>query len=137
MTLNQLLLPLSTLKRVGPALGKSLTKLIGRDRVFDLLLHRPVRAEKILFCPRLFEVKSDELVIIKAKVESHVKPYTARQPYKVICYSPTGYVNLVFFKIFPSQIAKMPIGQEIAILGRLQKVSGENQIVHPQEILPA
>ena len=134
---NSLLLPLSTLKRVGPTLTTFLTKLVGQNRIFDLLLHKPSRAEKISIKPRLFEVKNDELVIIKAKVESHVKPATPRQPYKVICYTPTGYVNLVFFKIFPSTISKMPIGAEIAILGNLQKLSSENQIVHPLEILPA
>lgn len=137
MVTPQLLLPISSLKRVGPTLTQFLSKLVGGNKVFDLLLHKPIRAEKILLRPRLFEVSNDALVIITAKVESHVKPANSRQPYKVICYTPTGYVNLVFFKIFPSQIAKMPIGHEIAILGNLQKLSGENQIVHPQEILPA
>lgn len=132
-----LLLPLSTLSRVGPTLTKFLTKLVGQNRVFDLLLHKPVRAEKILIQPRLFEVSHDTLVIIKAKVESHTKPANSRQPYKILCYTPTGYVTLIFFKIFPSQISKMAIGSEIAILGHLQKINGSNQIVHPQEILPA
>jgi ATP-dependent DNA helicase RecG len=132
-----LLLPISSLKRVGPTLTSFLTKLVGQNKIFDLLLHKPIRAEKILFCPKLFETPNDSLIILKAKVESHAKPAKSRQPYKVICYTPSGYVNLVFFKIFPSQIAKMPIGSEIAILGYLQKLSGENQITHPQEILPA
>lgn len=137
MSNNQLLLPLSSLSRVGPTLTKFLTNLVGKNRVFDLLLHQPLRAEKILVQPRLFEVNNDSLVIIKAKVESHIKPSNSRQPYKVICYTPTGYVNLIFFKIFPSQISKMQVGSEIAILGNLQKLNGENQIVHPQEILPS
>jgi ATP-dependent DNA helicase RecG len=137
MNTKLLLSPLSNLNRVGPALSKALAKLISQNKVFDLLLHKPVAMEKILFCPRLFEVKNDELIIIKLKVESHVKPANPRQPFKVICYNPTGYVNLVFFRIFPGQIAKMPIGSEIAVLGHLQKSSGENQIIHPQEILPA
>ena len=132
-----LCLPLSSLKRIGPTLTKFLTRLVGQNKIFDLLLHQPVRAEKILISPRLFEVPNDAIVIIKAKVESHLKPTTSRQPFKIICYTPTGYVTLVFFKIFPSQLSKMPIGSEIAILGNLQKLSGENQIVHPQEILPA
>jgi ATP-dependent DNA helicase RecG len=132
-----LLLPLSSLKRVGPTLTTFLSKLVGQNKIFDLLLHKPVRVEPILIRPRLFEVPNDALVIIKAKVESHVKPATNRQPHKVICYTPTGYINLVFFKIFPSQFSKMPVGGEIAVLGNLQKTAGENQIVHPQEILPA
>ena len=134
---NDLLLPLSSLHGVGSTLARYLTRLVGGNRIFDLLLHKPLHAEKISICPRLFESQNDELIIVKAKVESHIKPSTNRQPHKVICYNPTGYLTLVFFKIFPSQIAKMKIGSEIAILGHLQRFGGENQITHPQEILPA
>ncbi|MBM3579872.1 MAG: ATP-dependent DNA helicase RecG [Alphaproteobacteria bacterium] len=132
-----LLSPLSSLRGVGPSLTKSLTKLVGQNKIFSLLLHKPVRIESIAFCPRLFEVQNDQLIAIKLKVESHIKPQTNRQPYKIICYNPTGYVSLSFFKIFPSQISKMQIGREIAVLGHLQRFSSENQITHPQEILPA
>jgi len=141
MLLQKLLLPLSSLSRVGPAISKHLIRLVGQDRIFDLLLHKPVRVETILRNPRLFEVPDDTLVIIKAKVESHIKPATDRQPFKVVCYTPTGYVNLVFFRVFPSQLSKMKIGDEIAILGHVERSfvgkKMEFQIVHPQEILPA
>ncbi len=136
LAINKLFLPLSNLPGVGPAITKLLIKLTGGERIFDLLLHKPLRAEKISICPRLFETQNGELIIIKAKVESHVKPATPKQPFKVICYNPTGYISLIFFRIFPSQIAKMKIGSELAILGNLQRMSGENQITHPQEILP-
>lgn len=134
---NFLLNPLASLQGVGSALARRLAHLINGNKIFDLLLHKPLHAEKILFCPRLFEVQNGELVIIKAKVESHIKSATNKQPYKVICYNPTGYLTLVFFKIFPGQLAKMKIGSEIAILGHLQRFRDENQITHPQEILPA
>lgn len=138
MTIMETLLsPLTFLPRVGEALSNYLIKLVGDNRIFNLLLHKPLRVEPIKTCPRLFEVQNGELVIIKVKVESHIKPATSRQPYKVICYNPTGYVTLIFFKIFPSQIAKMKIGSEISVLGVLQRIAGENQITHPQEILPA
>ncbi|MBU6140378.1 MAG: ATP-dependent DNA helicase RecG [Proteobacteria bacterium] len=135
--MKDLLLPLSSLRGVGAVLEQTLIKLIGRNKVFALLLHKPTRVEKISLCPRLFEVENDELIIVKAKVESHIKPATNRQPHKVVCYNPTGYLNLIFFKIFPSQISKMKVGSEIAILGHLQRLAGENKITHPQEILPA
>ena len=132
-----LLQPLSSLKRVGPAMHKCLVRLVAQDRVFNLILHKPLRVEKISFCPRLFEVQNDELIIIKAKIESYSKPTTARHPHKIICYTPTGYLSLVFFKVFPGQMEKLFAGREIAILGNLQKSSGENQIAHPQEIIDA
>ena len=134
--ISKLLLPISQLRGIGPAITKSLNRLITGDKIIDLLLHKPLRAEQISISPKIFEVQNNELIIIKGKVESHTKPATNRQPYKVLCYNPSGYITLVFFKIFPSQIAKMKIGDEIAILGNLQKNNGENQIHHPQEILP-
>lgn len=136
MKSNVLLAPLSKLNRVGPAVLEHLSRLVGGDKIIDLLLHKPSKIENISICPRLFEVQNDELVILKVKVEKHVKPEKSRQPYKVVCYTLTGYLNLVFFKIFPSQISKMAVGKELAVMGRLQKVMGENQISHPQEILP-
>lgn len=134
---SKLLLPFSSLRGIGPSLTKSLTKLVGQNKIFSLLLHKPLRVEQIAFCPRLFEVQNDQLIAVKLKVESHVKPQNNRQPYKIIGYNPTGYISLSFFKIFPSQISKMQIGHEIAVLGHLQRFASENQITHPQEILPA
>lgn len=135
--LKTLLSPLSSLKRVGPAIEETLVRLLGKSRVFNLLLHFPLHVEKIIFNPQLSDVANNSLVIIKAKVENHTKPATSRQPYKILCYTPSGYVTLVFFKIFPSQIDKLAIGREVSILGHLQKSLLENQITHPQEIVDA
>jgi ATP-dependent DNA helicase RecG len=132
-----LLQPLNALRGIGPLIHKSLLRIVTNDRVFDLLLLKPLRFEKISFCPRIFEVENNELIITKAKIESHIKPTKSRQPHKVICYTPSGYFSLVFFKTFPGQIEKLTIGREIAVLGNLQKSSGENQIVHPLEVIDA
>lgn len=135
--LKTLLSPLSSLKRVGPAIEETLVRLIGKSRVFNLLLHLPLHVEKIIFNPQLSDVANNSLVAIKAKIENHTKPATSRQPYKILCRTPSGYFTLVFFKIFPSQIDKLAIGREVAILGHLQKSLLENQITHPQEIVDA
>ncbi len=134
---NPLTLPLSSLPRIGATLTKFLTKLVGKNRIFELLLHQPLRAEKITFQPNLFQIPNNSLIAITAKVESHLKPINSRHPYKIICHTKSGYLNLIFFKIFPSQLEKMAIGKEIAILGILQKTGDGNNITHPQEILPA
>ncbi len=135
--LKTLLSPLSSLKRVGPAIEETLVRLIGKSRVFNLLLHFPLHVEKIIFNPQLSDVANNSLVVIRAKIENHTKPATSRQPYKILCRTSSGYVTLVFFKIFPSQIDKLAIGREVAILGHLQKSLAENQITHPQEIVDA
>lgn len=135
--INFLLQPFSSLKRIGEAFEKMLVLLVGKNRLINLLLHRPARIEEILFCPKVFEVPHDKMVILKLKIEIHNKPNNPRQPYKISCYNPTGYVNLVFFRTFPGQMEKLEVGREIAVLGRLQKVAQENQITHPQEIVSA
>lgn len=127
---------LSSIKGIGQTIEENLTSLIGGNRIFDLLIHKPTKVTKIAIQPRLFDIIDNELVIIKAKVESHQKPTSAKSPYKVICYTPTGFVNLTFFKIFPNQVKQMPLQQEVAILGVLQKKSGENYITHPDFIVP-
>lgn len=131
-----LLQPLISLSRVGDTLTAYLQKLIRGNKVFDLLLHKPIRVEKINILPKIHEIINDELVIIKGKVESHQPPKNSRQPFKITCYNPSGYFNLIFFKIFPSQLQKLKIDSEIAILGNFNKALGENQIIHPQEIYP-
>ena len=135
--MNEFLLkPLTSLSRVGDTLTTYLQKLVGGNKVFDLLLHKPIRVESIAILPKIYEITHNELVIIKGKVELHIPPAKSRQPFKITCHNPSGYFNLVFFKIFPSQLQKLKIGTEIAVLGNFGKLLGENQIVHPQEILP-
>lgn len=124
----------SILKRVGEAVEKNLTRLIGRNRVFSLLQHRPTNVEKILFCPNLSDVLDNQLVVIKAKIEAHTKPANSRQPYKILCRTTSGYVTLVFFKIYPSQITQYAIGNEVAVLGHLKKSLLEYQISHPRVV---
>jgi len=132
-----LLSPLSSLKRVGPAMEEALLRLTAKNYIFNLLLHFPSRIEKIIKNPNLADVANNSLVVIKAKIESHSKPSTSRQPYKILCRTANGYLTLTFFKIFPSQLEKLGIGREVAIMGYLQKILGENQINHPQEIIDA
>ncbi len=130
-----LLEPLKNLRQVGEVFAIHLSNLVGGNKFFNLLLHKPIRVEEISFCPRLFEVQNDELVIIKARIESYTKPSKPKQPHKIVCYTPSGFVNLIFFKVFPGQIERLKIGREVAILGTLQKLHTEYQIVHPLEIV--
>jgi ATP-dependent DNA helicase RecG len=132
-----LLAPISQLKGIGSFFLEKFVSLVGKNNIFHLLIHKPIESRRIEICPRIFEITENQLVIIKAKIESYLQPKKSSQPHKFICYTPTGYVNIVFFKIFPSQIKKMQIGNEIAIVGKFQKLNGENQIIHPQEIVPA
>jgi ATP-dependent DNA helicase RecG len=134
-TLQFLKSPFCILKNVADYFEKCLTNLASKNRIFDLLLVAPIRAEKILFCPKIRDVLNDSLVILKLKIEEYFTPQSSRQPYKFIGNYEGEFVELVFFKIYPSQIAKMNIGKEIFVLGRLQKNMTIFQIIHPEEIV--
>jgi len=128
--------PFTTIKGVGAAISKNFSRLTNSNKIFHLLLHSPVEIEKIAILPRLFELKNNQLVTIKVKVESHLKPEKNDKPYKILCYTPTGYISLVFFKIFPSQISKLIIGKHFLVLGNFTNNFNENQIIHPKQIIP-
>lgn len=134
-SLEFLLSPFGILRGVAKFFEQNLVKLAGKNRVFDLLKVRPLRSEAIRFCPAdLNLVKNDELVVVRLKIERHIQGNSRRSPYKIVGFSLGGYVNLVFFKIFPSQIAKLAVGKEVLVLGHLKRSLNETQIVHPQEI---
>lgn len=123
------------LKNVADFFEKNLVNLAAKNKIFDLLLLRPLRSQEVLFDPKIYDLNNDELVVLKLKIQSHVEPRTKRQPYKIIASNPTGFVSLVFFKIYPSQKEKLKEGEEVAVLGNFSKAAGENQIIHPQEIV--
>lgn len=129
---------LKNLSGIGEKLVPFIEKLISGNRIIDLLYHKPLRAEMKKFLPALYEVKNGELIIVKVRVESHLKGYNSRQPFRVRCFSPSGYLTLIFFKTFPGYIEKnFPIGEEIIVSGMAQKFDGETQISHPEYVVPA
>ncbi len=129
-----LLESLSQIPGVGQITKERLVKLVGNDKLFNLLLHKPNKISHISFLPKIYNVKGNELVIIKVKIQKHIKPHNSRSPYKVLCYNPTGLVNLIFFKIFPYQINQMIIDQEIIVSGQIIIKNNEIQITHPEII---
>ncbi len=129
---------LQTLSGIGEKLAGFLSGLIGGNRIVDLLYHQPSHINSKKFLPPLYEIKTKELIIAKVKVEAHIKPANSRQPFRVRCFAPSGYLTLVFFKTFPNYIEKnFPIGVEIAISGVAERFNDELQMTHPDYVFPA
>lgn len=129
---------LTNLAGVGDKLAGFLSRLIGGERVVDLLYHRPSHINHKKFLPHLYEVQNKELIITKVKVESYIKPQNNRQPFRIRCFAPSGYLTLTFFKTFPNYIEKnFPIGEEIAVSGTAERFNDELQISHPDYVFPA
>jgi len=129
---------LQNLSGVGDKLAGFLSHLIGGNRIIDLLYHQPSHINSKKFLPPLYEVKDKELIIAKVKVESYTKPASSRQPFRVRCFAPSGYLTCVFFKTFPNYIEKnFPLGAEIVVSGITERFNDELQIAHPDYVFPA
>ncbi len=126
------------LRGVGEYFEKCLKNLALGDKIFDLLLVFPRDVKPVLFCPQISDIRGDSLVTLKLTVESYFAAKTSRQPHKFVCFNESGYVDLLFFKIYPGQIEKLSCGNEIAVCGILKKdLSGHAQIVHPEFLFEA
>ncbi|MEI6729908.1 MAG: ATP-dependent DNA helicase RecG, partial [Pseudomonadota bacterium] len=80
-----------------------------------------------------------DTVLIIATVESHQPPERlSKAPYKVICHTKEGFVNLIFFRAKAEYIKSiLPIGVSKTISGKFERYGEILQIHHPDIIAPA
>ena len=129
---------LTELPSIGPKLAKPFSALIGNDRIIDLLYHFPSKNLNKKFLPKLYDIHSKEYAICQVTVENIQKGRNKNSPTRIRCFSPNGYLDLVFFKIYPGFIEKnFSIGKEIAVSGLIEKFNDSWQIIHPEYITPA
>ena len=66
-----------------------------------------------------------------------MKAHNPRQPYKVRCSDPTGFIDLVFFNGREDYLLRtLPLGQMRAVSGRIDRFGNELNMVHPDHIVP-
>jgi ATP-dependent DNA helicase RecG len=126
---------LNILPGVNNNLAKYFKKLLNGNAIFNLCLHLPNKVEEIEHSFN-FHHQGKYLQILSGVVEKHYLPQNSKQPHKIICHSKNHYFSLVFFKIFPSQLNMLKIGQEIAVLGYVKKNFSDIEISHPLKIVP-
>ena len=127
--------PVSSLKGAGPKVAPLIEKAAG-PIVRDLLLTPPhslvVRERATASSAVEGRVQTFELII-----DQHQKAYRAGVPYKVRASDPTGFVHLIYFKVFGDHLLKkLPVGSRWIVSGRVERFGGEVQIPHPDYLLP-
>jgi ATP-dependent DNA helicase RecG len=135
--LNPLFRPLSSLKGVGKAVAPLVEKLVGGDKVADLLWHLPSGRVDRRFSPPIDEAPDGALVTLTVTVESHQEPAPrSPAPYRVICRDDTGFVTLVFFRARSRYIQDLlPVGEIRVVSGKMERYGGTPQIVHPTHVV--
>lgn len=134
--LDPLFRGLTVLPAIGPKSAKLVEKLIGGERVLDLLFHAPVDFIDRRFSPKIGSAPNGHIATIAAKVDKHFHNTRKSLPYRVRCVDETGEMSLVFFHAKKDWIEKqLPIGRNIIISGKIEYFQGIPQMVHPDFIV--
>ncbi len=129
--------PVTTLKGLGPKLGKLTEKLVG-PHVADLLWHLPTGIIDRRFAPHVAEAPDGFIATLTVRVEYHSAPANPRHPYKVRCSDETGQIDLTFFHARGDWLLKqLPVGDTVVVSGKVEWFNGMPQMAHPDHIVPA
>jgi ATP-dependent DNA helicase RecG len=124
-----------TLKGVGPRVAPALKRVAG-PLVRDLLYLPPynlIRRERATVAT----AREDAVQTFDVMVERHLKPSRAGLPYRIRCTDQTGFLHLVFFKVFGDHLERQhPEGARRLVSGKVERRREELQIAHPDYILP-
>ena len=140
--LDFLLLPLKNLSGFGEKTIKLYEKLLSKKslelnnelKVVDLLYHKP---ERVLFRqkdPNLMQVQDGDFITTKVIVSSHEIPYKKNQPHRIICYNETGFITIIYYKMFDFMNKIFHEGNQITVSGKVEKFNNELQMSHPDYI---
>ena len=144
--LNPLFAPVSGLKGVATKLGRLFTRLLrptapegAEARLLDLLFHLPSglvdRSRRVTIAT----LPPEGIVTLEVTVGRHRAPPRGRNiPYRVEVFDGTGFMTLIYFKVFGDHVAKLlPEGERRFISGAVSWYGDEPQMAHPDYVVTA
>ena len=130
--------PSTSLKGVGPKIAPLVERLAG-PLTRDLLLLAPTGVVERRHA-KAAEAREGEAQIFLVRIDSHLPPRSAGAPYRIRVADETGFLFLVYFKVFGDSLKRQhPEGAMRAVSGKVErwKFGVEFQINHPDYVLPA
>ena len=130
--------PATSLKGVGPKVAPLVERLAG-PLVRDLLFLAPTGVVE-RHRATAAEAREGEAQIFLVRVDAHLPPRGSGQPYRIRVADETGFLFLVYFKVFGDSLQRQhPEGALRAVSGKVErwKFGVEFQINHPDYVLPA
>ncbi|HWE46191.1 MAG TPA: ATP-dependent DNA helicase RecG [Caulobacteraceae bacterium] len=126
--------PVTTVKGVGPKIAPAVERVAG-PLVKDLLFTPPqglvVRDPATVAAAREGAVQTFDVVI-----DQHLKPGRAGLPYKIRAHDDTGFIHLVFFKVFGDSLLKQhPVSARRIVSGEVKRFRDDVQMTHPDYML--
>ena len=136
--LDPLFRSITTLPGVGPRIGKLMAKLIGGEKVLDLLYHAPVDFVDRRFSAPVSDLPNGKVATLEVSIDKHTPNARKSLPYRVQASDKSGAISLVFFHAKKPWIEKLlPIGQSVVVSGKVEYYQGKPQIVHPDVVKPS
>ena len=132
--LTPLLSPVTSLRGIGPGLGKLIERVAGGGRVLDLLFHLPEsyldRSQRITVC----DAKPGQSATLLLDIIRHEKPANPRQPWRVIAGDGTGFMEIKFFhRPPPPQLAP---GTRAFVSGTIGEFRDQLTMPNPDHVVP-
>ena len=132
-----------SLDGVGPRVEQLLKKALRlpphltEPRVIDLLWHSPTAVIDRSAEPSLDDAVPGAIVTLAVHVLKHVPtPASSKAPYRVRCETPTGKIDLVYFRADSRFMQRqLPVGSTRYVSGRLEKYADTWQMPHPDYVV--
>jgi ATP-dependent DNA helicase RecG len=128
--------PVTTLKGVGPRIGKHIERLIG-EQVVDLLWHMPSSLIDRRYSPRLADLEAGRVATLEVTINKHHPPPASnrRIPYRIDCSDATGEITLIYFHGRKDYLSSsLPEGETRLVSGTAELYDGRLQITHPDMV---
>ncbi len=123
---------------IGEKTAGLFKNLLGRNLLIDVLFHAP---SGVIQRPRVTDIstlKAGDMPTLKVKVIEHVKPFSRKAPYRIICQIQSfkgGVLEIVFFNYRKDYLIKqLPVGESRFISGAVEFFNNHLQMPHPDYI---
>ncbi|MBB37135.1 MAG: ATP-dependent DNA helicase RecG [Hirschia sp.] len=125
---------LDSLPGLGPKTTPLVAKLVGGDRILDLLFHLPVSWIDRRPRENIAAMQFDEIATVRAHVNS-VRVGHGSAPTRIRLTDDTGVLTLVYFRANPRWLqSTFPMNKEVLVSGKVEDFNAERQIVHPDHV---
>ena len=132
LILDPLFRSVRTLTGVGPKHAKLFEKLLGGERIIDLLWHLPIDLVDRRHSPQLKDAKPGQIVTTTVTVKSYQLPKRRGMPARVVVDDGTAVLDLVFFNVYGDWLQRAyPLNAQVVVSGKVEPFNNRLQMVHP------
>ncbi len=124
--------PLTSLEGVGPAVAARLRKL-GLERVFDLLLHLPLRYQDRSRVIPVAQLRPGEHAQFVGRIVQAQVLHRRKRILQCVLEQDGARVTLTFFRFYKNQLQQMQAGQALFCAGEIRAgYNGRPECIHPE-----